>query len=225
MLNLIKLEIQKTNLSRYLRITFISTVISLLVFISISIVEKEAFDGRMISVLQCFCILICSIPTVMLYIDCVLNEYSTGTIKVLFTYAISRKKLLLAKVLYICLFSFIALIISNCIMLGGFAISKHYISSITTNELSYIFLVETLIKLPIHAIFNTLILFVPFSLGFIKKSKKTTVTLSIILISVMNSSFGHLTLEKYIVLPLLLSILSMFLIYFSMFKAINIDDI
>lgn len=224
MINLIKLEIKRINFKKYL-INYFLIIISFVALITcITIFEKETFNGQISVFIRCVCTLVCSIITVVLYIDVVLSEYSKGTIKVLFMYPINRKKILAAKIVFVEIFCIVLIVLSVLFWVCGL-----YVLEIFVGELPFIINIDNFILFPlevfIYAVLNSVLLLLPFAIGFIKKSKKTTIILSIIILSLLNSCSNGFSLNSILLIPAGLSLIALIFLKVLMFDKVNYEDI
>lgn len=224
MINLIKLEIKKINFKKYL-LNYLLIIILFAVSITcIAIFEQDNFGGQISIFIKCACTLICSIITVVLYLDVVLAEYSRETVKVLFMYPINRKRILVAKLFFIEIFCIATIFVSVFLWNCGLYILQLFIETLpfTINiDNFFTYFLEVLV----YAVVNSILLLIPFAIGFIKKSKKTTVVLSIIILSILNSCSNGFSLNSIIVVPVALSVIALICFKVLMFDKINYEDI
>lgn len=124
--HLMRLELKKAGISLYLIVSLLGWGCAMLFsYIGLNDMTDHTYDTafQMIGIVFNFYYIILYAVLVVVY---VLNEYQNRTILVLFTYPVSRQKILLAKLCLITLTVFLALALGFCVC-GGFLIivSQH----------------------------------------------------------------------------------------------------
>ena len=118
MKHLMKLEIKKYKLTKYIKGIFIATV-CIIAFITVSLIDsmtdpkqtKDTYDSiiRMLNLLVTGTFVIFSSVLTAKYI---IGEYKDRTILLMFTYPIKREKIILTKLAMVCSFTGISIAIS-----------------------------------------------------------------------------------------------------------------
>lgn len=226
MLRLIILEMKKVNISKYLMVGVLTAIFlcGCIIFIPFYDNDHGMTAEIMMAVIKTLNTITFSFVTLFLFIEVVIGEYNKGTVRILYTYPINRKKIIAAKLLFIGLFNFILIAISNFIFIQAFdllaANADNYIKGPDVS-----LLIKHVYSIPLEALTNTIILFLPFAIGFYKKSSKVTAYVGIILIVIMNQQSNGFSLNDIFVIPMILAIISLIFIYTFICKRINNEDI
>ena len=158
MFNLLKLELKRFHFSFKFLITLICNIVILGIVSLIFFAEKDSFgtDFESFSVLLQLALSIISITFMVfsgvLISSMITSEYKNKTIMLLYTYPISRKKLLLSKLLLIFLFTFFSMIFS-----AFFIFFVFYGILYLTNSLFFTLTVDIFSKIAIVALTLSLI--------------------------------------------------------------------
>lgn len=182
MFKLIKLEMRKLEFSKYLLGSFALNIIILLWIVTSEggrLPEgyfnfEEAFSDIGTYTRISFIIF----SGVMLS-KLVIDEYKNKTISILFSYPISRKKILSAKLILLSSLTFFMLLISNLFIAVMFLIANHILNivpDVLTTEMLY----TELTRCIIFTFAATGISLIPFFFGMLRKSVPTTMVASFI---------------------------------------------
>lgn len=129
MIHLMKLELKKVGLKKYVLFSIVGILLSMFfVFVGLNDHSTSVYDYdvsfRMIGLIFCFYYIILFAVLVVAYI---INEYSHKTILVLFSYPVERKKLIFAKLLLIMSLVLISMVIGYiCCGLFIILIDKYF---------------------------------------------------------------------------------------------------
>lgn len=126
-----------------------------------------------------FCVL-----SAVMYSRFIIEDYTDKRVILLFSYPVSRKKILLSKLGVVSMFTIISMFISNIVIYLIFGISEQFIRLV--NE-------RFTLSIILHAVRTTLIMslvaasigIVAVGIGFIKKSVPTTIVSSVLIASLM----------------------------------------
>jgi ABC-type transport system involved in multi-copper enzyme maturation permease subunit len=176
---LIKLELKKMKFGGWLRNIFIANVLIALWVITSIPNEKIntyvlAFAGVGSYVRITFIIF-----SAVFMARMVIDEYRNKTISVLFTYPISRQKLLIAKLISVSLITFWLILLSNFFATAFFLFFDHYQHYIP-EPLTSTILVDEAFRILIWAVAFTGLSLVPFFVGMLRKSIPATIVSSFI---------------------------------------------
>lgn len=140
----------------------------------------------------------------------------------MFTYPVSRKKLITAKLLIVFIWTFVVIILSNILVISFFLGLNSVFEQITSPLDIQSLLVHGL-SILMSAIAAAGMSLIPLYFGMIKKSIPATIVSAFILVSIISSSFGNSqTLSDVIVVPLTLAVIGVVISYLS-FR--NIDRV
>ncbi len=179
--------------------------------------KKEAVDLMITLVNDAFLIF----SSVMLS-KFVIGEYSRGTINILFTYPISRKKLIGAKLLTVGSFMVITVIMANTLILSLlYGMDRQY--GFIGFDFDSTFMLFVVSKVIIYAFAFTGISTLCLYIGMIKKSQAATIISSIILVSVVGSSSNGYSLSTYVIIPVIIASIGVFMTYLTFRKIEHID--
>lgn len=186
MLKLIRLEWKKHTVWKYIRSAVFMTaaIIGILILMSISPGTAKIIPptGRSLiqSSVEIFLNMSYLIFTGVMLSSFIVSEYENKQINLMFSYPIKRKKVLLAKVLSVCIFNLIALLLSKGITYAVLMM-VHFQSAESIDIKSVSFLSSTLLWATISVCGGCIVL-LP---GMKTKSSKTTIILSFVLMIVV----------------------------------------
>lgn len=134
----------------------------------------------------------CVLSSVM-YTRFIIEEYAGKRAILLFSYPVSRKRILFAKLAVVFLFTIIAMIICNLLGLGVFSITES-ISPMVTGTLTTGILLNAIKGIIMMAVIAASLSIMAAGIGFIKKSVPTTIVSAVVMVSVLcNLMSGALT--------------------------------
>ncbi|MED0947728.1 ABC transporter permease [Bacillus mobilis] len=153
----------------------------------------------------------------------VIDEYKNKTMQLLFMYPLQRKKLMGAKLTIVFSFCFVSMIIATfSISLLIFFMSPMmglFETPMTMGEI-----IATVPATFISAFMISGISLIPLFFGMRKKSAPTTITSAVIIGMLVNSNYGNgVSFYDYIVIPITLCLLGIFISYLSYRKIDKID--
>lgn len=193
MLKLINFELKRNKITTYVAVSLIlcAIMIALPYFVStVAKVENEVefqsyanifkFTGVMSMVMF-------SILSSVMYSRFIIDEYSGNRLLLLFSYPVSRKKILMAKILLVLLFTAGAMTFSNIASIVIFSITES-ISSIVQDTLSVELILGTVKTMIISSLTVSVIGILAMRIGFIKKSVPSTIVAAFILTSIYGNA-------------------------------------
>ena len=200
MFHLIKLEIKKYKLYRYV-LPAVICIIGVIAFLTMSFIttlvdSRQAMDTyentlRMIQVIMTQIFIIFS---AVLTTKIIMDEYKNRTILNMFTYPINRKKIIIAKLLVIVLFTMIAILIGDLVCTAYVMILDSFVNVVSGNfDLKYFLIGVLLTSVAMGGILSL----APFSIGIVLQPiiignsslVSTLIKLIIVLIIVLGISF------------------------------------
>lgn len=228
MLKLMKLEIIKFKISGYVKGAIITNLI-ILGFLFIAVYGSKADNEITLSTYNnvflftgIFVRATFSIFAGVLITRLIIGEYKNKTINILFTYPINRKKILVAKLAIVLIFTFAAMIISN-VFLNFSLFFLNIFANFIKDSLTVDILVKNSINIVLYSITFAFVSLIPVYVGMRKKSGSATIVTSVILVSLLNSGFKGNSLSSIIIIPLILAIIGVFVSYLSIKDVEKVD--
>ena len=201
MKKLVELEIRKFGVKKYLIASLVIAIYAIFMIVMIGSTEPgddSMFKGSAhilflngnMMVRLCFIIFAGS-----LLADMVIKDFKTGTIKVLFTYPIARKKIFFSKLLAaVCLMVFFMLL-AEVLVVIGICISNNMFHMID-NTISAQMIIKVLPDILFTVISTIGISLIPLYFGMLKKSVNITIISSVIITALLNGGVGESTVES-----------------------------
>lgn len=197
---MMKLEMKRNHLGSYVTasIIFGIVLIGFMYFVAyVAQVENEP-DFQTYPNIFLFTtivsMIVFSVLSSVMYSRFVIEEYSGTRLVLLFSYPVNRKKVLLAKVGLVVLFTTVAMIICNIPAVLIFSLTESFIP-IVSDTLSIGLLMSIIKMILVLSISVNGICIIAMRIGFVKKSIPTTMVTSFILSAVyanaMIGSFGN----------------------------------
>lgn len=138
----------------------------------------------------------------------IIGAYKNKTMNLMFLYPLSRKKIMAAKMLAVCIFCFAGIVIAKLACYGvsnlGFMMGQKASFPMDYNMLSVSFYIQLLIRSAATISISLLALLS----GMIAKSSKVTVISSFLLIILMQGNVGGATLKDNLAVPIVLLAIS-----------------
>ena len=156
-----------------------------------------------------FCVL-----SAVMYSKFIIEDYTGKRIILLFSYPVSRKKILLSKLGIVCLFTVISMTVSNIAIFLIFGLTEQFIHLV--NESFTLFILAQAIEI-------TLIMsFIAASIGIIKKSVPTTIVSAVLIASLLCNIVVNATANKAVMYLFAIVILSIaFIVSILLMKQVN----
>ncbi len=222
MLKLIRLEWKKNNIKKYVWKAFAMMMILLLLILSVAgELETEettlAYGKSMLkSGVELFTNMSYMVLTSAMLASFIVSEYKNKTINLMFSYPISRKKILLSQMLSVWLFNFTALVLSKSLLFAILVITKEYMQ-ITAAGIalgSGLFYVEILVNSAVMVSIS----FIALLIGLRIKSSKATIIAGMILVCLTQGNIGSYTLLDNIPFYATLLIISAVSVFLTLYK-------
>ena len=154
----------------------------------------------------------------------IINEYKNNTITVLFMYPINRKKLIIAKLLIVVIFTFISIILSNIFLEISFCFFDKMLHFVP-DKLTIDIILKNGMTIVTYACTASCMSLIPLYFGMRKKSVPATITSSILIVSIVCSNNGGFSLNSIIAIPLSLAAIGVFIAYLSIKNIEHVDVI
>jgi len=228
MLNLMRLEMKKFHLGSYVRGAIFANLVILGFLFMILFISKVEGDPGLenykvaLSVIDSFVRAVFIIFASTLIAKLIIGEYKFKTITLAFMYPISRRKLMVAKLAIVMLFTFSMIIISNALITAIFCVvSDRY--ELIPDVLSSSLIIQHIPSVLMNAIAASGIALIPLYFGMRKYSIPTTIISSIIIVSVTSSNSGDFTLNDIIIIPITLAIVGLGIAYLAIRNIEKVD--
>lgn len=153
----------------------------------------------------------------------IINEFKDNTISLMFTYPISRRKLIFAKLAMVFGWTFANVVIAN-LLLDALFVSINSVFQYIPDPLTTELLLNHSLTVLMQAFGAAGMSLLPLVIGLPKKSVPMTITSSIVIVMVVCSNNSGFSLSSIIAIPLSLAVLGIFITYLS-FRNIDHVDI
>lgn len=228
MIKLIKLEWKKNNIGKYARNAMIlAAALCLFIYALAFLGIAQDPDGTLDAVegtdvisapLELFCGISFLIFTSTMLASFVVSAYKNKTMNLMFSYPVKRRKILAAQMMAVWIFNFIALaltklLIYTCVYAGSRRMSPAFAIDFDLGSLA--FYIQLLLKSAVTVSMGFIALFV----GMAMKSSKATIITSFILIFLTQANIGDFSFGKNLVLPGLLTGVSLLLAALTIWQA------
>ncbi|MBH5319915.1 ABC transporter permease [Paenibacillus sp. GSMTC-2017] len=230
MLHLIKLEFKKWSKRSFVGGAFMAhgimaAFLLLIYFTEGGMVEEQIFvdHSDMLSVIDTIVRATFIIYSSAILSRLIISEFRDKTMALLFTYPISRTKLISAKLTMVFVWTLLNVIIANVLLSTMFIVidsQLNYIPGDLTSKVLY----EHAILALMNAVAAAGMSLLPLIVGMRKKSVPATIMSSIFIVAIVCSNNGGFTLSSIIAIPLSLAAAGLILTYLS-FRKIDYVDV
>lgn len=221
MLHLIKLELKKGKMAGYLwgsllAYGIIAGLLLLIYLVEGPVKETPIFQdyAEMLGLIDTLVRATFMIYASAMLAQLIISEFRDKTMALLFTYPVSRKKLLLAKLSMVFVWTFANVVVANLLIGSLFlAINANlgYVQDTITSEL----LTSQAIYIVMQAIGAAGMSLLPLTVGMRNKSVVSTVVASVLIVMVVCSNNAGFSLSAIIAIPLTLSAIGVLLTFLS----------
>ncbi|SEF84749.1 ABC transporter permease [Paenibacillus sp. UNC499MF] len=229
MLKLMKLELKKNKLGGYLPGIVIANIVILLLVGVIHVAERvdngvAAFlnysiaFGSIIAFVKITFVIFASVILARL----VIGEYNTGTVNILFTYPISRKKIVAAKLLLVSFWTFAVVVLSSLFVTGVFLLADSLLNMVP-ETLTARMMADHVLRILLNAVSAAGICLIPLLFGMMKKSVPATIISAVILVAVTDSNNMGFSLSAGYILPLVFAAAGVLIAWWSVRKIETAD--
>lgn len=235
MKTLISLELKKNKISTYI-IAGIIIAITMLGFLFLfayaPLIEPndkdmQIFSGynNLIPLFGVFNMAVFCVMSAVMYSRFIIEDYSGKRPILLFSYPVSRKRIILSKLSIVCGFTIISMLISNFTVFLTFGITENFIH-LVGKAFTLSIMLQVLESTLIMSLIAASIGIAAAGIGFIKKSVPATIVSAVLIASLMcnivvNASLNRVTMYILTAVMILVgAVFSMFLI-----KKINIMEV
>jgi len=230
MLKLMKLEIRKFKMWKNVKGAIIANIAIIALLIGMIFASRSEKDIEFTSLNFTFSMVDTMVKATFiifasaLIARLIIEEYKSNTITVLFMYPINRKKLIIAKLLIVVLFTFISIVLSE-IFIDSVLWFFNNFNKFSPDRLTSSLVSSTFITIVINALASTGMGLIPLYFGMRKKSVPATIISAILIVSIVCSDMGGYSLGRIIAIPIGLSIIGFFITYLSIRNIEHIDVI
>ncbi|MBO1625393.1 ABC transporter permease [Bacillus arachidis] len=228
MLQLIKLEMKKCKLGWYMKGAIIANIVmvAMLFFVSyVSQIEGDVELGNPQGILLMASSMVRGTFIVfagVLIAKLVIEEYKNKTILLMFSYPISRKKIIASKLLITAILTFITVLLSNIFIVSVFFTLNSFMlvipNTITIGEL-----IQESIKAIPFAIAAAGAGLIPLYFGMRKYSVPTTIVSSLIVVMIACQSQPEFSLATFLPLQFALAAIGIVIAYYGIRNIENED--
>ncbi len=222
MLKLIRLEWKKNNIIKYVRNAFVMAVILLICILAVAgeleaDETKLAYGNSMLkSGVELFTNMCAIVFTSTMLASFIVSTYKNKTMNLMFSYPISRKKILLSQMLAVWIFNFTALVLSKVLLYATLVITKEYMLITAANIAlgSAMFYIEILVNSAVMVSVS----FIGLPIGLRMKSSKATIIAGVIIVCFTQGNIGEYTLLGNMPFHITLLIISAVAVFLTLYK-------
>jgi len=228
-IKLIKLELRKLRISRYVKGMLLANVIIMGLLLFLGYMAEGEADIPFTSFETAFIVIDTFVRATFIVFAGTLiarlfiNEYKNKTIMVMFMYPINRKRLMIAKLLIVVGFTFCSIIFSTALQLTCFSIINSF-AHVLPGSITMAFLKESTLASVMNALATSMMSLIALYVGMRKHSVTATIVSSVLIVMIVAQTYGESTLNSYIFVPITLSLLGAAAAYLS-FRNIERKDL
>ncbi len=228
MLHLVKLELKKGSLRGYvygalIAYAAIAGLLMLMYFIKDDPSAAPAFRTQveMLSIVNTIVCATFIVYSSALLSKLVISEFKDHTMTLLFTYPISRKQLIFAKLSIVFVWCFVAIVLGNVLLDALLLGVNHFVGDVAS-ALTTADLLRQVGYVTLQAVGAAGMSLLPLVIGLPRRSVSATIVSSIFIVSIVSSNNFGFSLSSIIAIPLSLAAIGIIGAYLS-FR--NIDQI
>lgn len=230
MFHLIKLELKKNKLGWFFKGAVLANIIILGFVCMFPLIERNEGEHIFTKYTDYFMIsgafvrATFTIFAAVLISKMIIDEFKNRTILVLFSYPINRKRILRAKLILIFCVTFMAMAISNVVVISGFIGVNQIFHLTSAMSLTIDDFLAGLLNLMMFSLATAGAALVPLYFGMRKYSTPATIISSLLIVMVMCSSSGSaFSLASIIYIPLGLAVIALGIVAGAIRKIDRID--
>lgn len=204
-MKLIKLELKKNKIDTYLMAAFIISIIMLVFLYLLAYIpmlesndkDMAIFSGykNLIPLFSALNMLVFCVLSAVMYSKFIIADYAEKRLILLFSYPVSRKRIMLSKLSVVSIFTIALMVISNIVIFLIFGISNQFIHLIH-EDFTFSVIIYIVGTTLIMSIMAASIGIISVGIGFIKKSVPTTIISAVLISSFMCNIVFHATSNK-----------------------------
>ncbi|MBP0726874.1 ABC transporter permease [Bacillus sp. RG28] len=226
MLKLIKLEVRRNNIRTYTIASIIITTVMLGFLYLFAYAPKLNPNDKDLGIflgynnliplfgvlnMAAFCVL-----SAVMYSKFVIEDYSGKRPVLLFSYPVSRRKILFSKLSVVSLFTIFSMIISNLLIFLIFGITDEFMH-LVTGSITSANILQTIQVTFFMALIAASIGIISTGIGFIKKSIPTTIVSAVLMASLMSNIVVNTTANM-----ISMYLFGVFMIFVAIFFSISL---
>ncbi|MFT8704771.1 ABC transporter permease [Bifidobacterium aquikefiricola] len=195
MTTLIRLELKKNNIRPYI-ISAVCITLAMFGFVYLfaGVSDEELEDYALIvALVSCLIMASYAILGGVMFARFAVDEYKGKRAMLLFSYPVSRSRVLLAKTLLVCGFVFASTLATSCTVFASFQFSETFAPLVHDNATNTILSIAMTIAV-INGIQAVTISMISLMLGLWKESEPTTIVSTVIITSLMANFVSELIL-------------------------------
>lgn len=233
MWKLIKLEYKKNNIGKYIRnAVMLAGILCLFLFAfaylgiandpETGVPDAAPGNHAISSTIELFTAMSFLVFTCVMLSSFIVSAYQNGTMNLMYSYPVKRKKILISQMLSVWLFNFGALVITKLLLYGSILSGSLFWTSSFPLDFhmdSLDFYIQLLMKSAVTVTMSFIALFI----GMALKSSRAVIISSFLLILLTQANIGELTLAGNGVFPLILTIISLLFAFLSIVGAETLD--
>lgn len=228
MLHLLKLEMKKFNLGWYVKGAIIANIVITAIMCSVIYIAQREGDLLISTYQDVYALIGASVRATfivfasVLIAKLVIEEYKNRTILIMFTYPVSRKKLIASKLTLIAFLTFFTIMLSNIVVAGLFSIINSYFPIVPFTLTANQFLGEVINIVP-FAIASTGISLIPLYFGMRNHSVPATIGSSLLVVAIACAYNPAVSLVTFIPVQLGLAAVGVIIAYIGIRNIENVD--
>ncbi|MEJ8305748.1 ABC transporter permease [Saccharibacillus sacchari] len=231
MLHLVKLELKKGSLRGYvygalIAYAAIAGLLMLMYFIKDDPSAAPAFrtQAEMLSIVNTIVCATFIVYSSALLSKLVISEFKDHTMTLLFTYPISRKQLIFAKLSIVFVWCFVAIVLGNVLLDALLLGVNHFVGDVAPTTLTTADLLRQFGYVTLQAVGAAGMSLLPLVIGLPRRSVSATIVSSIFIVSIVSSNNFGFSLSSIIAIPLSLAAIGIIGAYLS-FRNIDRADV
>ncbi len=230
LLKLLKLEMKKHKMFGYVKAACIANIIIIVLACLLPIIDRIEGDAYFNNYEMMFMLIDTMVRTTfivfsgVLIAELIIDEYKNKTMHLMFMYPIKRHKFILAKLIIVSSFTFLAIVLSNFIISATFYGINSFAHFIT-DTLTMKFISEQVVTVLFSALSSAGLGLIPLYFGMIRKSVPATIVTTILLVSIIGSNFNGFSLFNVIAIPAALAVIGLIIAYMSIKDIEKVDII
>ncbi len=220
MFKLMKLEIRKFRLNRYLLHVIVINMVLIGMLSVMNLVYSQEIEidlhfwSSQFILIEALIKAVFIVFAAILIAKLIISEYIKNTMSIMFMYPISRKKIIASKLLLIVIFTVIAMLVSQIIISLAVILLNHlfgFIEEDLTGET-----VRNTVKLFFQStVFTAGICMIPLFFGMWKKSILYTIISGVVLMFFLSANNGMISIFSITPIPLILALSGIFVAYLT----------
>ncbi|WMM26365.1 ABC transporter permease [Tissierella sp. MB52-C2] len=227
MMQLMRLELKKYKLQYHI-IGVVIAILLIMAFITISLVDsmtdptqtKDTYESTFMAINLLITVIFLVYSSVLIS-KIVISEYNNKTIMILFCYPLSRKKLMITKLLMVSIFTIIAMTISYlCCTFYLIGIDYFFDMVQGTFNISYLnpYITEAVTSIVMSGVLSL----IPFVIGMQKKSVPVTIVSSLLVIFlrqvIITKNMGYRETLPQLIIVVILTLIA---VKYTFYKKVN----